>query len=744
MAAVMIVTAVLAASVLCSSAAAASWKVSFEGSDITGPAAPIDRRDAPLVNVVTMGPAIALAANVLDNQLEITDAAGTVWKASSGDISLCSDTAALPLKSAVIVQGSTAYLPVDALAEVAGLKLEIDSVARTVAFSARGSSEKLADGWEALVMPKPAEARAKPSALGNGPATPKAFLPPSHDRLRTSIGLGYVQGTDFGTELLAFGKFRGVSMQFGMLATYGSEGLRPSSGLLQLKDNECGWLGEGGGLFSEIFGTAYGVRYAHRFGRDHWPALSLYVSSPNSNLGNATLALRDEVQLTKTLAIGGEVASNSSYFGKIRLLPGRFSLHAYGRSSPRDEANGMGFFASYDIGKGLYLFGGASRSASGANSTGWRSISLRAPLTRQIGLTLEHTLNLSDTANNTISALMADFPLGPVRLLTRYQFRGSSLPSGTIGPASSGSNSQQLQASVVYFANPILSLDYQMSTYWFGNGNSQNWQQLVGSIRLSNRTQLQAVMGMPNMLDSQRFRMRLNHELNEDMSVYIDYGQLMPFQGASISPDEKGVMVMLRRQFNVPTPARGGTVTGTVVDQLGRAVPGVVVTLNQYRVVTDKSGHFKCYNLPSGSYDVCMASDCLPADYKCDMSKQKLVVGPQTKRSVELQLVPLNSLSGRVYVDANKNGEFDIGEGISGVAVELGGSPTASRADGSFGFYNLEPAKHVVKLLADRLPPDLALDSPVEVETELKPDVPVTGLEFRLVKREKNIIFQNP
>ncbi len=52
-----------------------------------------------------------------------------------------------------------------------------------------------------------------------------ARLPAARDRLRMSLGMGYVQGADWGTELGAVGAFKGVQVQSAALVTRGANGL---------------------------------------------------------------------------------------------------------------------------------------------------------------------------------------------------------------------------------------------------------------------------------------------------------------------------------------------------------------------------------------------------------------------------------------------------------------------------------------------------------------------------------------
>jgi hypothetical protein len=60
--------------------------------------------------------------------------------------------------------------------------------------------------------------------------------PKDHDSLRTTIGIGYVQGADWGTELLAAGGVAGTQVQFHTLLTKGRDGFVFDQGAISIFD----------------------------------------------------------------------------------------------------------------------------------------------------------------------------------------------------------------------------------------------------------------------------------------------------------------------------------------------------------------------------------------------------------------------------------------------------------------------------------------------------------------------------
>ena len=91
-----------------------------------------------------------------------------------------------------------------------------------------------------------------------------AHLPAARDRLRLSVGMGYVQAADWGTEIAAGGAIKGVQLQSAALLTRGAEGLLFDNGALSLFDPDLKWRAELGDVFSHLRGASRGAARRRR------------------------------------------------------------------------------------------------------------------------------------------------------------------------------------------------------------------------------------------------------------------------------------------------------------------------------------------------------------------------------------------------------------------------------------------------------------------------------------------------
>src|SRR5262249_30224301 len=157
-----------------------------------------------------------------------------------------------------------------------------------------------------------------------------------------------------------------------------------------------------------------------------------------------------------------------------------------------------------------------------------------------------------------------------------------------------------------------------------------------------------------------------------------------------------------------PTPARGAVVTGRVIDPLGHPVRDAIVKLNDYQTRTDEQGRYAFRHVPGGSYEISLERGSLPADYEAGDLGRRLTPNGRSRAQVDFRVIPLNTITGRVYCDKNGNGVCDAGEGVPGAVLHLNGHATSTDEEGVFTFYNNEPGQYTIRLDIDRLPTSYA------------------------------------
>jgi hypothetical protein len=145
--------------------------------------------------------------------------------------------------------------------------------------------------------------------------------------------------------------------------------------------------------------------------------------------------------------------------------------------------------------------------------------------------------------------------------------------------------------------------------------------------------------------------------------------------------------------------------------------------------------------VPPGSYDLLVPTEALPADLTAGPAARVQVRRGQSQR-VDIPLTALGEARGWVYVDRDANGRRDPGEGIGGAVLILDGRATSSAADGSFGFFNLPPGTHEIRIETGRLSGGLEALMPSRMELGLPPGRSVDHLEFRLREKKKPVVFQ--
>jgi SdrD B-like protein len=588
-----------------------------------------------------------------------------------------------------------------------------------------------------FVIPR-AAADLRPRPDDEHPA-PKAPIrsPRGFDLMRTTLGLGYVQGADWGAELRAGGAFAGVQVQLNSLTTRGRRGLVLEHGTLSLFDPEVGWGLETGDIFSQLFGMNRGARLT--VGKSGWrPSFSVYGPRPFSSLQRTLFAWRDQIAFGKRTLFEGELASDGSHFLQSRLMTGRVDLAAsYRRLAAPLDLRDKSVQLSVNLWRGSALRGSLSRQEGWQGPTEWWTAAFRLP-TWFLNMTIERAYFRTGGATNTADAVMADLSTGRLRLFHRYQWGQTNFLHSSLAPPL---EREQLQSMASYSTGSRLHMILQLATQWNETGRPQHWEELQTTVRITRGTTMTVVTAVPDLRNLERLRLRFVQSLPAQFALEADYGRLSAYQGIVHELDRSRYKVMLLKTFNVPTPARGGEIAGRVVDNFGRPVAGVRVRLGSYTADTTASGAYAFAHVPNGEFDLAIDENVLPADYAWDGRRLRLTVRASTHERHDLLVAPLNAIHGRVYCDRNTNGRFDAGEGVAGAVVHLGDSVTATGDNGAYDFYNVRPGTHVVRLDKERLPAGFDVSAATELTVELRDDRPVTGADFRVTQKTKPIIW---
>jgi hypothetical protein len=728
------------------SPALASWTVTVRGQDVTALAGPVDRMGTPDVNATALAATLGLQVRMVGDTVVIFDARGTEWRGQNGALTLESIARSLPLRTPLTVQGTAIFLPLNVAADFAGLRLELDAATQRATLGPPQSSPNSgAVELQQFVVDKSPEERARDMPVAPAPAsargkTAASYLPSAQDSLRLDYGIGYVQGFDLGVELSASGRAYGANVGLNTLLAFGARGPQIRSGYLTLADGSSGRELDAGQLVGDLRGAFIGARYTWRAGPGRQSAVSLILSSPQYPAQRPALAYRDELELAPGLRLGGEAATDGSLFLKGAIQTKRFSIFGFYRTGPDRLLRGAGAFFSYGVGRGISVYGGVSRSATGLFGYDWRSIAVTVPVRHGIDLTVEHSENGALNSGNSLNAVSVSLPVGRMRLLTRYQFGVSQSRDVLLSPIWARPQQRDLTFATSVFNNPRLSMNYQASVRWQQDATALLQGQLVSSLRLSDRTRLEMYSAFPQALDPSQLRVRITHDIRKDLALSIDYGLLTPYQTVTTRSSDRGLMLMLRSHIDVATPAQGTDVSGRVVDQAGRPVAQTVVKLNDYQTQTDDRGRYTFHHVERGRYTARIDGDALAADYKVGLGVQLVQVGGRRVRNVDFVVVQLRTIGGRVIREGD--GGWAGPRGVGGVVVTMSGDATVTADDGTFTFYNVEPGKHTIRLDTGRLSRDYDAASPTAVDVNLVQGSSVTNVEFRVSRHDKTIIFQ--
>jgi len=167
-------------------------------------------------------------------------------------------------------------------------------------------------------------------------------------------------------------------------------------------------------------------------------------------------------------------------------------------------------------------------------------------------------------------------------------------------------------------------------------------------------------------------------------------------------------------------------------------VPRVIMRIEGRRAaISDRDGRLSIDALREGEYRLTLDGDTVPVGLVTTQPRITVQVTDGARTNVEFALVPDATLSGIVYLDADRNGVRDPDEeGIGGVVFELQGPRqqfATSTDDGTFAFSHLPPGDYTLVVNPASLPPDVHMEGSSPIKITLRPgasivlNVPVPG-----------------
>jgi len=749
-------------------AAEALWTVAIVGRrDVVLSMRPVTD-GMPSADAHLLGPDLDVTVSALAGTVTIRDANGVQWQTMHGAVRLDGPLESRSLTSPVQVAQDAVFLPLDAIAQLAGRKLVLEERGRAFLLPMpapipKASAPKLASsagvavagggdvrgpsGWQSFEVPKSREERTMMEresddfvALKERPIV-SDVLPSSHEALGLDLGAGFAQGGGAAFDATGSGTIAGYRLGVSSFLTGNDRRAELRSGRIALESRSGAWTTEGGDLLSEMRGLARGVRVSRRLTSRWRPGVSFYVNDRRVLNDRAAVAYRDSVLLTRNLDVRGEAASDGSRFAAVRLLAGRGAIETFYRYSADRDATDRGVSVSLDLFHGVGAYGGMRLSDTDVRER-WSTAGINVPLFRQSSLSLEQTRTSRGSSSDTANAFGVQLPFGPVRIIQRYIWTDVALLEG---PPVLNSGRRQMQSMASFAPNSRLRFTYQVGTQWFAGSDARQWTELESVLTVARNTSFHAVTGFPSVTDRTRLRVGVQQQLPHAFRLSVDYGRLPAFQSTTINaPDMSRLLVMLRRSFTLRTPAAGADLEGLVRDDSGTPVAGAVVSLGRYRTTTREDGRYRFAHVPPGQHDLAVVREHLPADFAVAEQPRTIALGQGASARADIGVTSLHAIHGRVFIDVNGNGRLDDDEALANAVVRLGDSGTATLTSqsGVFDFYNLQPGRYAVWLDTARLRPDLALISQGRLTVDLQPDRPATNVDFRLAVHDRPILMR--
>jgi hypothetical protein len=587
-----------------------------------------------------------------------------------------------------------------------------------------------------FTLPKPKSVDAS-AAIAPAPRAQTTLPPP--DRLQGSIGVGYVQNADWATELRASGSFAGFHVDLHSMTTTGPAHTVFDQGTLSVTSPTSRWTVDAGDLFSPLAGVGRGARVSWTARGDRRPSLSISMPRRPFEIRPTLLTYRDRFAVGTHAWLDGEIASDGSHLLAAQTTIGRVNLDASDRHRLTPRGRDVNVGGGVEIWRGVRAHAALTQSWRDDQRSRWRIAGLRVPI-GGFDIGIEHTLSSDDGVRSSASAVTGGGLVGGMRLFHRQQWGAVDIHANDVVFVQA---MQQSQSMATYAAGPRLRFTLQLASQWTSSGQMTTWEEWQTSWQPRRGTAVTVTTAMPRITARDRLRVRLSQQLPWRLAVEIEYGRIAPYQVSMPWTDRPRGRVMLAYRFDLATPPGRPSARGIVVDHRGRPVAGALVRLGPYAMSTGADGRFAFRNVPPGSVDLFVDERGLPAEYASDGERVRVNPVARSDRDVVLRVAPLATITGRVFVDRNRNGQYDDGEAIAGAVLTLDDErSTMTDRDGLYGFYNLRPGRYVVRVDLASIDPN-AVMADVERHVSLVVDRPIAGLDFPVTIRPKPIVWSS-
>ncbi len=246
-------------------------------------------------------------------------------------------------------------------------------------------------------------------------------------------------------------------------------------------------------------------------------------------------------------------------------------------------------------------------------------------------------------------------------------------------------------------------------------------------------------------------------DINKYTSLGIDFN-FSPYDldnSATSTTRDWSILFRVSHEFGITSPAKWGEIIGRVfIDENGngewdkyeKVLPNILVSIPKENVVrTDLNGFYIMEEVSPGRKTIELDEIDLPIELTArDGFKRNVNVGTRQIHEVDFALVEYVAIRGRVFVDENANGIYDIGEeGIEGINIALGPQYRVTTTDenGKYGFEYLTPGVYTIELNPANIPLEYKLISDNKMEVELLPREEVSDADFTTVA--KSVVIES-